>query len=186
MINKEEKKAENIKNEECKHENDDFVQTNLVEFLEIQLKESKEKILEKKISSEKEIVIITNRLNKEIDQTKKFALEKLIINFLPIFDNIERALNLIENNKSNKVFNKIKDKLEVILNLFKECCKLFHIKKIDNINVSFNPSIHEAMSVHYTNDMEPNKIVNIMQTGYILYNTRLLRPAMVIVSKQKI
>lgn len=185
MTNKEKKIVENIKNKICNDKNHDFSEDNVVKLLEIQLKESKQKIIEKEISAEKEISTVLNRLNKEIDQTKKFALEKLIVNFLPIFDNIERALNLTNNNTVNIVFTKIKEKLEYIFNLLKESFKLFHITKIDDINVSFNPSIHEAMSIHYTNEMESNKIVTVMQPGYVLYDSRLLRPAMVIVSKKK-
>ncbi|MCU4136975.1 nucleotide exchange factor GrpE [Buchnera aphidicola (Sitobion miscanthi)] len=192
MINTEEKKVEKIidnnqdqkiNNEE--HENNNLINKNLTNFLEIQLKESQEKIIEKETSTEKEIISVYNRLNKEIEKSIKFSLEKLIIEFLPIFDNIERALNLIETTESKENYIEILNKLKFVSNLLKESFIMFNIKKIDDINIPFNPSIHQAMSVHYTDEIKSNQIVTVMQPGYVLHESRLLRPAMVIVSKKK-
>jgi len=195
MINKEEEKLkkkieenadQKINDEKYNSDNDNVIKKNLIEFLKIQLKESQEKIIEHEIKNEKEIMTVYNRSNQEIEKSRKFSLEKLIADFLPIFDNIERALNLIKLNKSKEDFIEITKKLEFICDSLKQSLTLFNIKKIDDINVVFNPSIHQAMSVHYTNEMESNQIVTVMQPGYILHESRLLRPAMVIVSKKKI
>ncbi|ANZ22469.1 molecular chaperone GrpE [Buchnera aphidicola (Diuraphis noxia)] len=187
MTKKQDKKIEkNIEKEKIDCEKNNFINKDLITFLENQLQESEKKILEKKISIDKELTIFLNRSNKTINQARKFSLEKCIINFLPIFDNVERSLNLIKKNMSNKFFVEIKNKLELISDLLNQAFQQFHIKKIDAINVPFDPSIHEAMSIHYTNNMDSNKIVTVMQPGYILHNSRLLRPAMVLVSKKKI
>ncbi|QCI22117.1 nucleotide exchange factor GrpE [Buchnera aphidicola] len=181
MISKEETTVENIKHKKLNNE-----KNNLIEILENKLQENKNKILEKKLLAKQEVEMVLNRSNKEINISKKFSLEKLIINFLPIFDNIERTLNSIENNQLNKILLEIKNKIEFISELLNKSFKLFNIKKIQEKNVSFDPSIHEAMSIHYTNEVESNKIVTVMQPGYILHESRLLRPAMVVVSKKKI
>ncbi|WP_284442956.1 nucleotide exchange factor GrpE [Buchnera aphidicola] len=188
MINTEEKKVDNKKNikiNDEKNKNDYLIKKNLTQFLEIQLKESEKKIIELEKTTEKEIMLIFNRLNKEVEKSIKFSLEKLIIDFLPIVDSIERALNLIEISKSKENYIGILHKLKFICNLLEEFFNVFSIKKINDINVLFNPSIHQAMSVHYTNEIESNQIVTVMQPGYILHESRLLRPAMVIVSKKK-
>jgi len=194
MINKEEEKLKKMEknadqktnDEKYNNDNDSAIKKNLIEFLEIQVKESQEKIIEHEIKNEKEIMSVYNRSNKEIEKSRKFSLEKLITDFLPIFDNIERALDLIKLSKSKEEFIEIENKLKFICNLLKQSLTSFNIKKIDDINVSFNPSIHQAMSIHYTNEIESNQIVTVMQPGYILHESRLLRPAMVIVSKKKI
>ncbi|QIQ41840.1 MAG: nucleotide exchange factor GrpE [Buchnera aphidicola (Microlophium carnosum)] len=188
MLNKEEKKIENnddLKINDEKYESDTLIKKNLIKFLEMQLKESKEKIIEIETMTEKEIISVYNRLNKEVEKTIKFSLEKLIIDFLPVVDNIERALNLTETSKSKENYMEVLNKLKFICNLLKKAFILFNIKKIDDINVSFNPDVHQAMSVQYTNEIESNQIVTVMQPGYILHESRLLRPAMVIVSKKK-
>ncbi|WAI12009.1 MAG: nucleotide exchange factor GrpE [Buchnera aphidicola (Macrosiphum albifrons)] len=188
MINTEEKKLDNKKNikiDNEKNKNDYLIKKNLTQFLESQLKESEQKIIELEKTTEKEIMLIFNRLNKEVEKSIKFSLEKLIIDFLPIVDSIERALNLIEISQSKENYTEILKKLKFISNLLEKFFNVFSIKKINDINVLFNPSIHQAMSVHYTNEIKSNQIVTVMQPGYILHESRLLRPAMVIVSKKK-
>lgn len=188
MINTEEKKIDCNKDQEtydAEHESDNLIKKNLIAFLEVQLKESKDKINKKEQSTEKEIISVYNRLNKDIEKSIKFSLEKLIIDFLPIFDNIERALNLIQTTKLEENYVEIINKLKCVHDILKETFIIFNIKKIDDINVPFNPSIHQAMSIHYTNEIESNQIVTVMQPGYMFHESRLLRPAMVIVSKKK-
>jgi molecular chaperone GrpE len=191
MINKEEKKLEQTKensntqiNDEL-NKNNNLIKKNLIKFLEIQLKESEEKILESEMMAEKEIISVYNRLDKEIEKARKFSLEKLIIDFLPIVDNIERALNIIEKNKFDANYVVVFNKLQSTSDLLKKFFTLLNVKKINDTKISFNPIIHEAMSIHYTNDIESNQIVTVMQPGYILNESRLLRPAMVMVSKKK-
>jgi molecular chaperone GrpE len=58
----------------------------------------------------------------------------------------------------------------------------FNIKEINPLNESFNPEYHEAMSVQEREDVAPNTVVTVVQKGYLL-NDRLIRPAMVIVSR---
>jgi molecular chaperone GrpE len=177
---KEDKKVENTQTETNNKKID-----HIINKLEEELKISEAKILQEKNMLKKETTAIFDRLNKEMYKSKKFSLEKIMINFLPIFDNIERSLNSVRNNMSNDITDKLKEKLDFILHLLNNFLNDFCIKKINEINVPFSPSIHEAMSIHYTDKMESNHIVSIMQPGYILHNTRLLRPAMVVVSQKK-
>ncbi|WP_261979365.1 nucleotide exchange factor GrpE, partial [Buchnera aphidicola] len=158
----------------------------LIHILRKHLKTSKEEIIKQKIKSEKEIIACYERLNKDIEKFRKFSLERILKDFLPIIDNIERALDLIEKSQSKEHFLEVINKLQFINDILKKCFMIFNIKKIDNVNVLFDPSIHQAMSVDYTEEIESNKIIKVMQPGYILHDSRLLRPAMVIVSKKKI
>jgi molecular chaperone GrpE len=58
----------------------------------------------------------------------------------------------------------------------------YNIKEVNALNELFNPEYHEAMSVQERADVAPNTVVTVVQKGYLL-NERLIRPAMVIVSK---
>ena len=60
----------------------------------------------------------------------------------------------------------------------------FNIELIDPVGEKFDPNFHQAMAMIETED-EPNKIINVMQKGYKL-NDRVLRPALVTVSKEKL
>ncbi|CAL4326313.1 nucleotide exchange factor GrpE [Buchnera aphidicola] len=191
MINKDEEvKDEKIIKQEInkseKYENNELIKKNLIESLENKLKESEKEIFEKEVIIEKEIMTVFKRSYNEIEKCRKFSLEKLLTDLLPISDSIERALDLIDNDELNKIFIDIKNKIISVNNLLKEFFLLFHVKKINTLNVPFDPSIHQAMSIQYSNEIEPNHIVTVMQPGYILYECRLLRPAMVIVSHKKI
>ncbi|QCI15932.1 nucleotide exchange factor GrpE [Buchnera aphidicola] len=185
MINKEENNNKNIKKNNENSIDDNLIKNNLIKFLKIQLQESEEKIIETEKISEQETTLLSNRLEKEIEKARKFSLEKLLSNFLPIIDNIERTLHTIEKNKSKKNYTNFLDKVKFTNNLLKDLCISLNIEKIDKVHISFNPAIHEAMSIYYTDEIESNQIVTVMQPGYILHKSRLLRPAMVVVSKKK-
>ncbi|WP_187308583.1 nucleotide exchange factor GrpE [Buchnera aphidicola] len=162
--------------------NDTNNENNLTNTLENQLKISEEKIKELILQQNQEVLKVTNRLKKEIKKYQKFSLENLIVEFLSITDNIERAFTLIQQKKEN-IYIEILNNIEKILSLIKNMFIQFQVSKISDIKVVFNPNIHQAISIRCDNTIEPNKILEVMQSGYIMYNTRLLRPAMVVVSK---
>ncbi|QTM69355.1 nucleotide exchange factor GrpE [Buchnera aphidicola (Hormaphis cornu)] len=134
------------------------------------------------IESKQKLDSFCVRTNKEIHNVLNFCLEKFILDLLPVIDNLERTVVLIKKSDDNqkKIYNELKSLLKSFLDLLYE----FGVKVIDQENVLFDPSKHEAMSVNYSSHIEPNNIITILQKGYLL-NQRLLRPAMVIVSQRK-
>lgn len=161
-----------------------FVKDNFLSSLEIELKKIQEHIIILEADNNKEIIKLHNRLNTEIEKSRKFCLEKILIEFLPIIDNIERASSIIEEKKED-IYLEITNKIKFISSLLNEILSEFNISKINEKNVLFNPDIHQAMSILHTSNQQPNQVVDIMQSGYILNESRLLRPAMVIVSQSK-
>ncbi|QFQ32430.1 nucleotide exchange factor GrpE [Buchnera aphidicola (Aphis fabae)] len=157
----------------------------LINILQNKLKISEEKIKEIILNQNKEVFQVKNRLKIEFDKYQKFSLEKLIIEFLPIIDNIERAFNLIQQ-KNEKKYIEILKNIEHVLSLIKTMFTEFQVSKINDIKIEFDPNIHQAISVRYNNEIESNQILEVMQSGYIIYNSRLLRPAMVVVSTKNI
>lgn len=127
------------------------------------------------------INIIYERTRKDINNSFKYCLESFIKELLPIIDNLERSFELIK--KSENIFEVIGNKFQLVLKNLLELLSNFGVETIDKINVFFDPKIHQAMSLCYSNDIKPNSVVTVLQKGYLL-NSRLLRPAMVVVSQR--
>ncbi|QNS01953.1 MAG: nucleotide exchange factor GrpE [Buchnera aphidicola (Pentalonia nigronervosa)] len=192
MTKKEKEKADNhVQNDQNKAnvttciEKNDTEDNKLICNLKSQLHESQDEIIQQKLIAEEETLKTYNRVNKDVERYQKFSLEKIIINFLPIIDSIEHSLNLAKNDQLRDQYEIIVRKLEHVQDILQEVCKTFHISKINSVNVLFNPKIHQAMSVCYNINVQDNQVVSVMQPGYMLHESRLLRPAMVIVSKEK-
>jgi molecular chaperone GrpE len=77
---------------------------------------------------------------------------------------------------------KIREGTELTLRMLESAMDKFNIQQIDPEGETFNPELHQAMSMVEMPDKEPNTVINVMQKGYLL-NDRLIRPAMVMVSK---
>ena len=77
---------------------------------------------------------------------------------------------------------KLREGTEMTLRMLDSAMEKFHIKAVDPLDEPFNPELHQAMSMIEMPDKEPNTVINVMQKGYTL-NDRLVRPAMVVVSK---
>lgn len=143
-------------------------------YLEIELENSKNKTL-KSLSDTKNYI---RRADKEIEKTRKFAIEKFIKELIPVIDGLEKAFELM---KKEKINNSHIEGLKMTLNMQINVIKKFGVNQINPIGKTFNPKCHEAIATVKSLNNN-NTIIDVLQKGYIL-NDRLLRPAMVIVSK---
>ena len=147
------------------------------------LKETEEKLLR----SLAEIENQRRRFEKEIKDALEFGSFNFAKESLAILDNLARAKEAIKNDEKLKV-NKDLDKfLENITIIEKDLISIFErnrIKKIDTQNKKFDPNFHQAMSELEDEVKDPGTILNEIQAGYML-GERLLRPALVSVSKRK-
>jgi molecular chaperone GrpE len=106
-------------------------------------------------------------------------LEKFVLELLPVVDNLERSLQTsVEEHSDNSVLEGIK----MTLKMFQDALAKFEVKQVDPMGETFSPEQHQAISVEVKPDLKPNTVVNVLQKGYLL-NNRLIRPALVIVSK---
>jgi len=76
----------------------------------------------------------------------------------------------------------LREGMELTRKLISQVFEKFNIQAINPENEKFNPEVHQAMSMQPSNDVEPDTVIAVMQKGYLL-NERLVRPAMVMVSK---
>ena len=120
------------------------------------------------------------RAQGEIDKARKFALEKFAGELLPVADNLERALQVA--NPEDEAIKPIIDGVELTLKSFLSTIEKFGMSVIDPQGQPFNPEKHQAMSMQENAELAPNTVLAVMQKGYEI-NGRLLRPAMVMVTK---
>ncbi len=123
---------------------------------------------------------IKRRAEQDVEKARKFALEQFCKELLPVIDNLERALEAAPADED--VVKPIAEGVELTLKSFADVLKKFKIEVVNPLGEPFDPQLHQAVSTVENPDVEPNTVTLVMQKGYTL-NARLVRPAMVMVSK---
>lgn len=122
---------------------------------------------------------VKRRAEQDVEKARKFALERFSGDLLPIVDNLERALEAATEDEAVKP---IVEGVELTLKSFLAVLGKNNIEQINPEGEPFDPQLHQAMSMVENPDVEPNSVIAVVQKGYSL-NGRLIRPAMVMVSK---
>ncbi|WP_252090777.1 nucleotide exchange factor GrpE [Pseudomonas sp. MWU13-3659] len=123
---------------------------------------------------------IRRRAEQDVEKAHKFALEKFAGDLLPIIDSLERGLEL--SNADDDTIKPMREGIELTLKMFHDTLKRYNLEALEPHGEPFNAEHHQAMAMQESDKVEPNTVVNVFQKGYLL-NGRLLRPAMVVVSK---
>jgi molecular chaperone GrpE len=123
---------------------------------------------------------VMRRAEQDVEKARKFALERFCGELLPVVDNLERALESASGD--NEAVKPIAEGVQLTLKSFQDALRKFHIEAVDPAGEPFDPQLHQAMTMVENDNVEPNTVIAVMQKGYTL-NGRLLRPAMVMVSK---
>jgi molecular chaperone GrpE len=143
----------------------DQYETKLAEMRELMLRERAELENQRK------------RLQRDLEQARRFANEKLLADLLPVLDSLERGLALEGNDYAG-----LRGGVELTQRELSRLIDGNGLKVVDPLGQPFDPERHQAMSLVPTAEHQPNTVVAVMQKGYVL-NDRLLRPALVAVSK---
>ena len=123
---------------------------------------------------------VRRRAAQDVQKARDFALEKFAAELLSVVDNLERALQAIgDADDTNKA---IVEGIEITYKGFLNTLEKFGISVVDPQAQPFNPEHHEAMGMQESAEHPNNTVIAVMQKGYLL-NGRLLRPAMVMVSR---
>lgn len=120
------------------------------------------------------------RAEQEVDKARKFALERFAGELLPVIDNLERAVQVADSD--NEAIKPILEGVELTHKSFISTVEKHGMQVLDPQGENFNPELHQAMSMQESTEVAPNTVLAVMQKGYTL-NGRLLRPAMVMVSR---
>jgi molecular chaperone GrpE len=161
-----------------------------IEQLKIQLdaSQSKGRELMGKIKDEHEKMLraiadlenYKKRARKELEENQRFGNEKLLKDFLPVLDNIDRALDA----QNSADVASLRKGVEMIRKLLDDTLGKHGVKAFTAKGKPFDPNFHEAMSQAESDEMPPNYVHTEILRGFTL-NDRLVRPALVIVSKSK-
>ena len=119
------------------------------------------------------------RALKEKEEMQKFGNERLLKDFLPVFDNFDRALDAA---KSAADFESLRKGVEMTRKLFEDTLGKHGVKAFSAKGQVFDPNRHEAMTAAETTEMPPNHVHSEVLRGFTL-NDRLVRPALVVVSR---
>ncbi len=119
------------------------------------------------------------RMARERSEFVKFANEGLILEFLPVLDNLERAAATA---RTGADAQGVAEGLEIILRLFQTTLEKAGVKAIEALEHQFDPNFHQAVAQEESTDGPDNIVVEEVQKGYLLEG-RVLRPSMVKVSK---
>lgn len=120
---------------------------------------------------------LRRRNAKDVENAHKYGIEKFVNELLPVMDSM--SLGLAAEDASAE---SLREGMELTMNMLVKMMEKLGIEEIDPMNEKFDAEKHQAMSMQPNADVEPNTVIAVMQKGYLL-NERLIRPAMVMVSK---
>jgi len=121
---------------------------------------------------------IRKRAQVDIANAHKYAIENFSTELLTVMDSLEAALAV-----ENATVENFKNGMELTLKQLTVAFEKFNLKVINPDGEKFDPHQHEAMCT-VDSELTPNTVVHVMQKGYVL-NDRIIRPALVTVSKAK-
>ena len=140
------------------------------------IKEQQEGVLRARADAEN----ARRRADGEVEKARKFVLERFAGELLPVIDNLERAIEMTDS--EDEAVKPLLEGVEMTHKTFLSTIEKFGLSLIDPQGETFNPDLHQAMSMQESADHAPNTVMAVMQKGYQI-NGRLLRPAMVMVSR---
>ena len=135
---------------------------------------------EKAVRVQAELENFRRRAEKDVQDARKFALEKFARELLTVVDSLELGLQAATADTPETA--KLREGMELTLKQLFAALEKFNVRPVDPEGEKFNPEQHQAMAMQPSETAEPNTVVKVFQKGYLL-NERLLRPAMVVIAQ---
>lgn len=136
--------------------------------------------LDKAMRTLAEMENLKKRVQKDLDDERKYGLAKFAKELLTVLDSLELGIQAAAGDSPEVV--KLREGSELTKKQFEAVFAKFNIETIDPTGEPFNPEQHQAMVMQPSSTVAPNHVITVFQKGYVL-NGRLLRPAMVVVAK---
>jgi molecular chaperone GrpE len=154
-----------------------------IEALQKQLEEAQQQAaanLDKAIRTMAEMDNLKKRVQKDLDDERKYGLAKFAKELLSVLDSLELGIQAATGDSPE--VTKLREGSELTIKQFESVFNKFNIETVDPIGQPFNPEVHQAMVMQPSSTVAPNHVITVFQKGYVM-NGRLLRPAMVVVAK---
>lgn len=123
---------------------------------------------------------LRKRHQRELEQAHKYAIDKFVSELIPIKDSLEMGLQAASDEQQDAA--RIIEGTELTNKMFEQVFSRFNIEVVNPVGAKFDPEKHEAMSMQISPEHPANTVMHVVQKGYLL-NGRIVRPAMVVVSK---
>jgi molecular chaperone GrpE len=135
---------------------------------------------DKALRAAAELENVRRRMERESAQLQKYALERILGELIGVNDSLELALKAVAG--ENEETRKHLEGVALTHKQFWQTLERYGVSAVDPLGQPFNPELHEAVSTLESAEVAPNHVLSVMQKGYKLHD-RLLRPAMVVVSR---
>jgi molecular chaperone GrpE len=133
----------------------------------------------KLVRTQAEMENLRKRSARELEQAHRYAVERFATELLAVKDSLEMGVDAASNEIESE---KLREGTELTLRMLVRAMEKFNIEEINPQGQPFDPARHQAMTTQENSQLPPNTVVAVLQKGYAI-GERLLRPAMVIVSK---
>ena len=116
------------------------------------------------------------RVERERGELYQHGRDDVLLQFLPVVDNFERALSSLETSEGDA--EALRHGVELIHKQFKDALAKFGLEPVEAVGQTFDPHVHEAVTTEATDKHKENTVIEEFQRGYRI-GDRLLRPAKV-------
>jgi molecular chaperone GrpE len=120
------------------------------------------------------------RSKRDLDDAKQRGKDDVIRELLPVFDNLERAVQTADSASDVK---SVLDGVRMVLKLFEDTSERMGLSRVPSVGERFDPAVHEAIQQQETDAQPPGTIIAEVAAGY-RFGQRLVRPAMVVVARK--
>lgn len=124
---------------------------------------------------------VQRRNERDVENAHKYGLEKFVTELLPVIDSLELAANSVPK-ELNAQGASFVEGVDLTLKMLLTAIGKFGLEQVNPVGQPFNPELEQAISMQVDPSVKPNTVLSVLQKGYTL-NSRLLRPALVVVSK---
>jgi molecular chaperone GrpE len=123
---------------------------------------------------------LRKRLIRDLEKSRRFALEGFMKDLLQVRDTLERGLEIVDQSTTVET---LKEGKELTLKMLNKVMHEHGLEVIDPQGETFNPELHQAVAVLPSAQHDDNTVLEVLQKGFRLHD-RLIRPAMVVVSSK--
>jgi molecular chaperone GrpE len=127
---------------------------------------------------------VRKRSQRDLEESSKYAITGFAGDMVQVLENLKRAADTVplEARDGNDLLKSLAEGIDLTLQELLRIFDKFGIKRVDPQGQKFDHNLHQAVVQVENNDVEAGTVVQVVQSGYVI-GDRLLRPAMVVVSK---
>jgi molecular chaperone GrpE len=118
------------------------------------------------------------RSEREIEKTRRYAVEGLLRDLVPVIDSLDQGLESVADADGTA-----SEGLSLTRRLLLDTLVRYGLTVVDPLGERFDPQWHEAMSMQPSQEDAPDTVISVLQKGYRLHD-RVVRPARVIVARE--